>query len=110
MIINISNRHASANGNIKQYVEAALANLSDKYEILGADVILDQEGHIGRQFTADVKLHVSGARGAIVTAKETTDEIGKSVDLVFKTLEKRLKKFKETHFSSFEPRRRAVEK
>lgn len=110
MKINISNRHESANGNIKQYIEAGLANLSDKYEILGADVILDQEGHIGKQFTADIKLHVRGSRGAVLQAKETSDEIGKSVDLVFKTLEKRLKKFKETHYSSLEPRRRTVEK
>lgn len=107
MKINIYNRHESANGNIKQYIETGLANLSDKFEILGADVILDQEGHIGKQFTADIKLHV---RGSVLQAKETSDEIGKSVDLVFKTLEKRLKKFKETHYSSLEPRRRTVEK
>ena len=107
MMINISNRHDSANGNIKQYIEAGLAELSEKYDILSADVELDHEGHIGKQFSADIKLHI---RGSVLQATETSDEIGKSVDLAFKTLEKRLKKFKETHYSSFEPRRHAIGK
>lgn len=107
MKINISNRHASANGNIKQYIESGLGTLSEKYEILGADVILDQEGHIGKQFSADITLHI---KGSVLHTKEVTEEVGTSVDLALKTLEKRLKKFKETHYSSFEPRRNAVEK
>lgn len=107
MKINIANRHDSANGNIKQYIESGLANLSDKYEILSADVILDQEGHTGRQFSADITLHV---KGSVLHTKEVTEEAGTSVDLALKTLEKRLKKFKETHYSSFEPRRNAIAK
>src|SRR5688572_17209867 len=99
MNINIANRHASANGNIKQYIESGLASLSEKYEILGADVILDQEGHVGRQFSADITLHI---KGSVLHTKEVTEEVGTSVDLALKTLEKRLKKFKETHTSSFE--------
>src|SRR5688572_13047733 len=102
MKINIANRHDSANGNIKQYIETGLALLSEKYEILSADVILDQEGHIGKQFSADITLHV---KGSALHTKEVTEEAGTSVDLALKTLEKRLKKFKETHYSSFEPRR-----
>ena len=105
MKITIANRHSSANGNIKQFIEAELATLSEKYDILSADIELDQEGHIGKHFTADIKLHV---RGSVLQAKETADEIGKAVDLAFKTVEKRLKKFKETHYSSFE--RPALEK
>jgi ribosomal subunit interface protein len=107
MKINISNRHDSATGNIKQYIEAGLATLSEKYDILGADVILDQEGHIGRQFSADITLHV---KGSVLHTKEVSEEPGTSVDLAIKTLEKRLKKFKETHYSSFEPRRNAISK
>ena len=55
MKINISNRHDSANGNIKQYIETGLASLAEKYEILGADVILDQFGHDLAQ--APTRLH-----------------------------------------------------
>ena len=107
MNINIANRHASANGNIKQYIESGLANLSEKYEILGADVILDQEGHVGRQFSADITLHI---KGSVLHTKEVTEEVGTSVDLALKTLEKRLKKFKETHNASLESRRNSIAK
>src|SRR5947209_4540734 len=97
MNIQISNRHASADGEIKTFVESELAILEDKYNILGADVILDHEGHGNVKYSAEINVKV---KGSMIHAKESSEEIGKSIDLAIKTLEKRLKKHKDTHYSS----------
>ena len=107
MNIQITNRHASADGHIKTFVESEMAILENKYEILGADVILDHEGHGKVQYSAEINLEVKGAK---LHAKETSEEIGKSIDLVVKTLEKQLKKHKDTHYAAQELRRKALEK
>jgi ribosomal subunit interface protein len=105
MNIHYVNRHDSAHGDIKTYIETELGFLADKYEIADADVILDRDGHTDRHFTAEIKLHV---KGGVLHCKETSDEIGKSIDIAVKTMEGQLKKHKETHFTSHEIRRHAA--
>ena len=107
MNIQIANRHETADGHIKTFVESELKFLQDKYEILGADVILDREGHGNIQYSAEINLKV---RGTMLHAKESSEEIGKSIDLVVKTLEKQLKKHRDTHSASKELKRKAIEK
>ena len=107
MNIQIANRHESATGHIRPFVEAELAMLEGKYEILGADVILDHEGHSNIQYSAEINLKV---RGTMLHAKESSEDIGKSVDLVVKSLEKQLKKHRDTHTASKELKRKALEK
>ena len=100
MNIQIANRHDSAaQGQIKSFVEAELVTLESKYEIIGADVILDHEGHTNLQYSAEINLKI---KGTMLHAKESSDDINKSIDLVVKTLERQLKKHKETHYSSFD--------
>src|SRR5947207_8227146 len=107
MNIQIANRHSSADGHIKTFVESELALLQDKYDILGAEVILDHEGRGNIQYSAEINLKV---RGSMLHAKESSDDIGKSIDLVVKTLEKQLKKHRDTHIASKELKRKAMEK
>jgi len=107
MTIQIANRHDTADGRIKTFVESELAVLQNKYEILGADVILDREGHTNIQYSAEINLKV---RGSMLHAKESSEEIGKSIDLVVKTLEKQLKKHRDSHEASKEAIRKALEK
>jgi len=107
MNIQIANRHESATGHIKSFVESELAMLEGKYEILGADVILDREGHSNHTYSAEINLKV---KGTMLHAKESSEEIGKSVDLVVKALERQLKKHRDTHMASKELKRRTLEK
>lgn len=102
MNIQISNRHSSADGQIKTFVENEISALEKKYEILGADVILDHEGRGNIQYSAEINIKV---KGSTIHAKETSEEIGKSIDLAIKTLEKRLQKHKDTHYASIELKR-----
>src|ERR1051325_2421562 len=106
MNIQISNRHDSADGQIKTFVENELAVLENKYEILSADVVLDHEGRGKVQYSAEINLKV---KGSLIHAKESSEEIGKSIDLAIKTLEKRLKKHKDTHYASIELKRNSRE-
>ena len=107
MNIHYVNRHETAHGDIKSYIETELGVLATKYDIAKADVILDKDGHNDLHFVAEINLHV---KGSTLYCKETSDEIGKSIDLAVKTLEKQLKKHKETHFTSHEIRRHTIEK
>ncbi len=107
MNINIANRHESGTNGIRTYIETELNSLGEKYEILDAHVILDQDGHTHLEYVAEIILHVKGAK---LLAKEVSDEIGKSVDMAIKTLDKQLKKHKETHFASQELKRHVVAK
>ena len=107
MNIKVVDRHDSGTNGIRIYIESELNTLAEKYEILDADVILDQDGHTHKEYTAEIIVHVKGAK---LLAKEVSDEIGKSVDLAVKTLDKQLKKHKETHYSSLELKRNAIAK
>lgn len=106
MNIQISNRHESATGHIKPFVESELARLEHKYEILGAEVILDHEGHANISYSAEINLKI---KGSILHAKESSEDIGKSIDLVVKTLEKQLQKRKDLSHVSKETIRTMVE-
>jgi len=107
MNIQIANRHESATGQIKTFVESELAKLEDKYEILSADVILDHEGHANVQYSAEINLKV---RDKTLHAKESSEDISKSIDLVVKTLEKQLKKHHDLHIAAREHDRKLMEK
>ena len=106
MNIQISNRHESANGDIKTFVETELAQLESKYEILGAEVILDHEGRGNISYSAEINLKI---KGLTLHAKESSEEIGKSIDLAVKTLEKQLQKHKDLSHVSKETIRTMVE-
>ncbi|MEI8135064.1 MAG: ribosome-associated translation inhibitor RaiA [bacterium] len=107
MNIQISNRHASAEPEMKQHVEDGLQSLEGKYEILGAEVILDHEGHAKLSYNAEINLKV---KGALLHAKESSDTISKAFDSSVKVLESQLKKHKDTHYSSIELKRKAIKK
>lgn len=106
MNIQISNRHESATGHIRPFVEAELERLEHKYEIIGADVILDHEGHGNISYSAEINLRI---KGTVLHAKESSEDIGKSIDLVVKTLEKQLQKHKDLSHVSKETIRTMVE-
>jgi putative sigma-54 modulation protein len=106
MKIQISNRHDTAHPHIKTMIESELGELSSRYEILSADVILDREGKEATQsLFAEVNLKLPGTT---LVAKEKSEKIEKSIDLAFKSLQKQLQRHKETHFSSQELRRTAA--
>ncbi len=102
MKIQISNRHETAHPNVKGIIETELGDLATRYEIIGADVILDHEGHSVPQVSAEINLKI---KGSVLVAKEKSDKIEKSIDLAVRSLEKQLKRHKEIHFSSQEPSR-----
>ena len=97
MKIQISNRHETANPHIKTFIESELTSLADRYGIIGADVILDHEGHAATTKSAEINVHI---KGSTIFAKEKSDNVEKSVDLALRSLEKQLKRHKETHYSS----------
>lgn len=100
MKIQISNRHETAHPQIKTMIEQELDTLGTRYEILGAEVILDHEGKNGMTtMSAEINLKV---RGQVLTAMEKSEKVEKSIDLAMRSLEKQLKRHKETHYSSLD--------
>lgn len=99
MKIQISNRHETAHPQIKTMIEQELESLATRYDIiLGADVILDHEGKNGATtMSAEINLKI---KGQLLTASEKSEKIEKSIDLAVRSLEKQLKRHKETHYSS----------
>lgn len=94
MNIQVTVRHDTSGGGIKKFVEEELARLEDKYEILGAEVIIDHEGTNGYLKTVDINLKVPGT---LLHTKQQAEEVHKSVDLAVKELDKMLRKYKDTH-------------
>lgn len=94
MNIKVTVRHDTSGGGVKNFVEEELARLQDKYEIIGAEVIIDQEGTNGYLKTADLNVSV---KGAVLHVKETADDVNKAIDLAVKDMEKQLKRYKELH-------------
>ena len=110
MKIQISNRHETANPGIKTFIESQLENLASRYDIIGADVILDREGH-STTFTKNISAEINvKIKGLTIVAKEKSENIEKSVDLALRSLEKQLRRYKETHYSSLNLRRTPTEK
>lgn len=98
MKIQISNRHETAHPTIKTIIEQELESLGSRYDILGADIILDHEGKNGSTImSAEIALKV---KGSVLIAKEKSEKVEKSVDLAMRAIEKQLKRHKETHYSS----------
>lgn len=94
MNIQIAIRHEAASSDIKPFVEEEIKRLVEKYDILKADVVLDQEGTNGYLKVAEIILKV---RGEVITARESSDEMKKSIDLAIKKLDPQLHKYKDTH-------------
>jgi len=98
MNIQIANRHEIGH---RSYQTVCRSRTGDpgreimKFSV--ADVVLDHEGHTNIQYSAEINLKV---RGTMLHAKETSEDIGKSVDLVVKSLEKQLKKHRDSHTAS----------
>ena len=105
MKIQIANRHETAHPTVKTLIESELESLATRYEIIGADVILDHEGHSIPHVIAEINLKV---KGAMIIAKEKSEKVEKSIDLAVRSLEKQLQKHKETHFASQELKRASV--
>jgi ribosomal subunit interface protein len=101
MNLHIVIRHETANGKVKNFIEHELTLLNDKFDFISAEVIIDQEGPNGHVKTAEVNLKVPQA---VLHTKEASEEVYKSIDLALKTIEKQLKKHRETHFQRIDPK------
>ena len=93
MNIQVTVRHDTSGGGIKRFVEEELARLEQKYEILNAEVIIDQEGTNGYLKTVDINLKVPGS---LIHTKEQAEEVHKAIDLAVKECDTMLRKYKET--------------
>jgi ribosomal subunit interface protein len=95
MHIQVTARHETTEASrIRTFVEEELGKLDGKYDVISAEVILDQEGQTNYIKTAEINLKV---RGAVLHAKESSEEIHKSIDAAIHVLEGQLKKHKELH-------------
>src|SRR5688572_4186569 len=99
MNLHIVIRHDTANGKVKNFIEHEIGALNEKFDFISAEVIIDQEGPNGHVKTAEVNITVPQA---ILHAKESSEEIYKSIDLALKTVEKQIKKHKELHTQRYD--------
>lgn len=94
MHIQVAVRHEASGHGIQSFVESELRRLEAKYEILSAEVIIDQDGPTGTFKKAEIILKV---KGNVLVASETSDDIHKSIDLAVKKLDAQLHKHKELY-------------
>ncbi len=90
MDIEITVRHHELPEKIKEYAREEMENLTKYHDrIISAKMILDsqKEGEI-----AELTLHITGKD---FIAKETTDNISKSIDIVAKKVARQLRKYVE---------------
>jgi putative sigma-54 modulation protein len=103
MNIQVTVRHDTSGGGIKNFVEAELARLEAKYtDIISAEVIIDQEGTNGYLKTVDINIKVPGS---LLHTKEQAEEVHKAIDLAIKELDTMLRKYKDTHLKTNNLRR-----
>jgi len=90
MNINITAKNTELTDALKNYIEKRIGKL-DKLctKIISTDVVINVERY---RHTADVKMN---AAGEIIKAKEMSKDMYSSIDLVYDSMEKQLKKFKE---------------
>ena len=90
MNISITAKNTELTDALRNFAEKKLGRLNKlSTRIIGIDVVLSVEGY--RQI-ADVKINVAGK---IIKAKEMSNDMYSSIDLVYDSAEKQLKKFKE---------------
>jgi ribosome-associated translation inhibitor RaiA len=87
-------RHEAANGRTRATILAEFDRLNEKFDMTSADCVVDCEGPAGYVKTFEVNVHVPNE---LITVKESSDEVHKSIYAAFDILEKRLQKYKETY-------------
>ncbi|MFP4548398.1 MAG: ribosome hibernation-promoting factor, HPF/YfiA family [Fidelibacterota bacterium] len=90
MDFEITVRHHELPENVKEYAKSEMENLQKYHDrIINAKMVLDsqKEGEI-----AELTFHITGKD---FIAKETTDNISKSIDMVVKKASRQLKKYVE---------------
>lgn len=100
MNLKIQVRHEAAREAIQKYITTEFEHIAKKFtngdppSITSAEFIVDQEGSNGHKKTFEAIVHV---RKETLAVKESSDEAHKAIDAAMKTLEKLLKKHKETY-------------
>lgn len=92
MNIQITSRHFKAKDSLKTYIHDELGSLSKVNEdITDAEVILSFEKERDSTKIAEIIIKVPGK---VITAKEQSDDFGKSVAFAIQKLERQLEKLK----------------
>ena len=92
MEIQFTARRFKAHKEIRDHALAAVKRLDKFYDgIVRSDVILSYERGIASVKTAEINLHV---HGSVLTARESSEEYHKSIDLAVAKLERQLGKHK----------------
>ena len=92
MQIHFTARKFKARKNVKDHAAALVRKLDKYYDgIVRGDIILSYEGAPQSEKTAEVNLHV---HGSMLSAKETSEDFVKSLDLAIDKLERQLAKYK----------------
>jgi ribosomal subunit interface protein len=94
MNIRVQVRHDAAAERVQRYIATEFEHVSNKFEIISADFIVDQEGSNGHLKTFEAIIHVPGDT---ITVHEKADEAHKAIDASMKVIEKLLKRHKETY-------------
>ena len=92
MEIHFTARKFRARKEVKDHAATLVRRLDKYYDgIVRSDVILSFEGFPQSQKTAEINLHV---HGTILTARETSEEFTKSLELAMDKIERQLSKYK----------------
>ena len=94
MKIRIQVRHDAASERIQRYVTAEFERIAQKFDVISAEFIVDQEGSNGHLKVFEAIVRVPGDT---ITVKESDTEAHKAIDMSMKVIEKQLKKHKETY-------------
>jgi ribosomal subunit interface protein len=94
MNIRVQVRHDAAAERIQRYIATEFEHIANKFQIVSAEFIVDQEGSNGHLKTFEAIIHVPGDT---ITVHEKDDEVHKAIDASMKVIEKLLKKHKETY-------------
>lgn len=94
MNIRVQVRHDAAAERIQRYIATEFEHVANKFEIISAEFIVDQEGSNGHLKTFEAIVKVAGET---LTVHEKANDTHKAIDATMKVLEKLLKKHKETY-------------
>lgn len=92
MNVKLTARRFRARPDIKEHATGQVKKIAKFFDgIIGADIILSFEGAEKNIKIAEINLHV---QGAVLTAKEKSDDFRKSIDFAVDKLTLRLEKYK----------------
>lgn len=92
MQIHITARKFKAHATLRKHATDAISRLPKYYDgIVRGDIILGFERSSNSVKWAEVTLHV---HGAVLTARETSEDFAKSIELAIEKLERQLTKYK----------------